>query len=209
LEAPVSLLDSWGSLVGQKHLSSRELAAGEALFRQGDPIFAVYVVQTGIVRLLRHLEDGSSVLLHRARAGESFAEASLWAKAYHCDGVAEGPTVVTVIPKRSLLEALQGNPGASLALARALAGQVRTLRSRLELRNVRSARQRVLAWLCLQADGSPPSLTLDRPWTQIADEIGLTHEAIYRALAELQAEGLIQRDQRRIILSSAATLPQR
>ena len=34
----------------------------------------------------------------------------------------------------------------------------------------------------------------------IATEIGLTHEAVYRALAELEREGLIQRDEKAVVL---------
>jgi transposase InsO family protein len=50
---------------------------------------AVYRVDSGRMRLVRHLEDGSSVTLHVAWAGEASAEAALWSAAYHSDGVAE------------------------------------------------------------------------------------------------------------------------
>jgi CRP-like cAMP-binding protein len=150
-------------------------------------------VEQGRVRLVRHLEDGSSVALHVARAGDGFAEAALFADAYHCDAVTEVDAVLTQVPKAALLAALEADPRASLAFARMLAAQVRDLRARLELRNIRAAPERILAWLKLQASGTPPAVRLDRPWTEIAAEIGLTHEAIYRALAALEREGRIER----------------
>jgi len=141
------------------------------------------------------------VTLHVARDGETFAEAALWAEAYHCDGVAEAPSEVTVIPKTDLLVALEDSPQAALALARDLASQVRDLRTRLELRTIRSAPERIVAWLRLQASGDPPTVRLDRPWTEIAADIGLTHEAIYRALAVLERAGRIARSNGSVIVA--------
>ncbi|KAA0686324.1 Crp/Fnr family transcriptional regulator [Azospirillum brasilense] len=184
---------AWVGLVDSERLRRRRLEPGEALFRQGASAVAVYRVDCGRVRLVRHLEDGSSVALHVARNGETFAEAALWAEAYHCDSVAEALSEVTVIPKADLLDALEDNPQAALALARGLAAHVRDLRARLELRNIRSAPKWILAWLRLQASGDPPTARLDRPWTEIAAEIGLTHEAIYRALSTLERTGRIAR----------------
>ncbi|HYH22691.1 MAG TPA: Crp/Fnr family transcriptional regulator [Azospirillum sp.] len=183
----------WIALVAPDRLVPRRVAAGEAVFRQGDPTVAVYRVEQGRVRLVRHLEDGASVALHVARAGGGFAEAALFSDVYHCDAVVEVDAVLTLVPKADLLAALEADPRASLAFARMLAAQVRDLRARLELRNIRSAPERILAWLKLQASGSPATVRLDRPWTEIAAEIGLTHEAIYRALAALERDGRIER----------------
>ncbi|HEY0834212.1 MAG TPA: Crp/Fnr family transcriptional regulator [Azospirillum sp.] len=193
---------AWIGLVEPERLRHRRLETGEVLFRQGNATVAVYRVDAGRVRLVRHLDDGSSVALHVARDGETFAEAALWSDAYHCDAVAEALSEVTVIPKADLLAALESEPQASLALARGLAAHVRDLRSRLELRNIRSAPERILAWLRLQASGDPPTVQLDRPWTEIAAEIGLTHEAIYRALATLERAGRISRKNGRVTVSS-------
>lgn len=194
---------SWITLVEPTKLARRQLQPGEALFRQGDAVTAVYVVQTGRVRLVRHLADGSTLALHAARAAETLAEAALFADAYHCDAVAEVPSEVTAVPKPDLLTALAAHPEAALAITRELAARLRDLRAQLELRNVRSAPERILCWLRMRADGIPPLVRIDRPWTEIAAEIGLTHEAIYRALARLEREGRIRRGDGVIRLCSA------
>jgi CRP-like cAMP-binding protein len=181
-------------------LVQRKLAPGEALFRQGDATVAIYIVRDGRVRLVRHLADGSTLALHAAQADETLAEAALFADAYHCDAVAEIPSTVTIVPKAELLAALEVDPQASLALAKGLAARVRDLRAQLELRNIRSAPERVLGWLRMRAIGSPPAVRIDRPWTEIAAEIGLTHEVIYRALAGLERDGRIKRDHALITL---------
>jgi CRP-like cAMP-binding protein len=150
-------------------------------------------VEEGRVRLTRVLADGTSLILYIAERGESFAEASLSADRYHCDAVAETDAVVLALPKADLLSAFAADPAECLAFALALAGQVRDLRSKLELRNIRSATDRVLAWLRLQASGDPPSVPMHRSWTQIADELGLAREVLYRALAKLERQRRISR----------------
>jgi CRP-like cAMP-binding protein len=148
---------------------------GASVFRQGDPAAAVFLVETGRVRLVRVLADGLPLVLYVAEAGEGFAEASLSATHYHCDAVAETDATVLALPKADLLSALAVDPAECLALVLALAAQVRELRATLELRN-------------------PPRMPIRRSWTQVADELGLTREAVYRALAMLERQRRISRD---------------
>jgi len=140
------------------------------------------------------------VALHVARANETVAEAALFAEAYHCDAVAEARSEAIVLPKADLLGALAADPQASLTLAKGFAAQVRDLRAQLELRSIRSAPERILFWLRQRASGTPSTARIDRPWTEIAAEIGLTHEAIYRALAALERAGLVRRQPGLIVL---------
>lgn len=190
-------------MIGPARQGCRSLEPGEALFRQGDATVAIYIVQHGRVRQVRHLEDGSTVALHAAESGGTLAEAALFADAYHCDAIADVASEVTVIPKAELLTALNANPQACLALAGELASQVRDLRAQLELRNIRAAPERILHWLRIHAVGAPPTVRLNRPWTEIAAEIGLTHETIYRALATLERDGRILRNREQVVLQPA------
>lgn len=185
--------------------AERSLHAGDTVFLQGAPATALYRVRTGRVRLVRHLPDGSSVIVHVARSGATFAEAALFSDTYHCDAVAESAAVVAVIPKSDLLAALRKNPAACLELAKELAAQVRELRAHLEIRNIRSASARLLAWCRLVAKGEPPVLELDRPWAAVAAEIGLAQETLYRTLRELERAGQIAREGRRVVITPRQT----
>jgi CRP-like cAMP-binding protein len=195
-------IEPWTDLIGHDNLRRRSLVKGELLFRQGDRASAIYLVESGRVCLVRHVEDGSCVVLHTARAGDTLAEAALFSEVYHCDAVAEVPAQVAAFPKAELLPALEKNPVASLRVAHFFARQVRGLRARLELRNIRSAEQRLLAWLGLGAKGNPPTVSIDRPWTEIAPELGLTHEAVYRAISALERSEKITRIEGAIVLET-------
>jgi CRP-like cAMP-binding protein len=183
----------------------RALARGAVLFRQGDPASAVYVVESGRLSLQRVTADGGRVILHVARAGDSFAEASLFSEVYHCDAIAETAARIVVVPKAALLTALGQDPALLAALTARLAHLVQGLRARLELRNVRSARARVWQALLLAAGGDARTISFDRPLKDLAAEIGLSHEALYRALAGLEAAGRIRRTRRRITLLAPET----
>ena len=106
----------------------RDLHAGEALFRQGDPASAIFRLVSGEMRLIRHTPDGAAVVMHVAKPGETFAEAALFAETYHCDAVARVASRVGASDKSALLRAVDGDATAMLHLARVLAGQVRDCR---------------------------------------------------------------------------------
>ena len=182
----------------------RQLAAGDILFSQGDPATAVYAVESGRVRLVRRTVDDHLVVLHTARAGELFAEAALFSEIYHCDAVAAVPSRIWQYPKDQLLAALRANPELSEALIARLARQVQGLRSRLELRNIRSARERVFQYLLLAAGPDGRTVTLDGQLQDMAADLGLTREAFYRTVAALEAEGVIARTDQAIVLRKSA-----
>jgi CRP/FNR family transcriptional regulator, dissimilatory nitrate respiration regulator len=178
----------------------RVLASGDTLFRQGDPAAAIYKVESGRVRLIRRTPDDHLVILHTARRGEFFAEASLFADAYHCDAVAAAPSSVRVYPKEVVMEALRTDPALAEVFMARLAHQLQELRARMELRNIRSARDRILQYLRLAAGIDGRSIARDGQLQDIAAEIGITREALYRTLATLETEGHLTRTDTAILL---------
>jgi CRP-like cAMP-binding protein len=178
----------------------RTLEAGETLFRQGDRAAAIFEVEQGRVRLIRHSIDSHAVPVHTARAGELFAEAALFADRYHCDAVAAVPSRVQAYPKRALLAAFRDDPALAERFMAVLARQIHALRSRLEERNIRSARERVLNRLALMAGEQGRTLTWDGTLMDLAAEMGLSHEVLYRTLAALEKDGTITRTRTAVIL---------
>lgn len=177
----------------------RELKAGEVLFRLGDKTIGLCEVMAGRVRLARFDRSGHEVVLHVAGAGETLAEASLFSPQYHCDAIASTKATVRVYPKREVLAAFERNPKAARAFSAALAHQVMDLRTRIEQRNIRSARERVRHFLTLNAKARR-IFELRGTLKDLAAELGLTHEALYRTLAALERSGEIRRDHSKITL---------
>src|SRR5437660_12776664 len=99
----------------------RVLAPGELLFRQGDRAAAIYKVESCRLRLIRRTVDDHLVVLHTARRGEFFAEASLFAETYPRDAVAAAQSRIRVYPNALVMKALRADP----ALAEAFIGAPR------------------------------------------------------------------------------------
>lgn len=172
--------------------SARHLSAGEMLFATGESVAEMFVVESGRVDLIRYMPDGNAIRLQSAGEGALLAEASLFSEAYHCDAEAAEESSLLAFPKPALLGALKANPDAALTLLGHFAGRLQVLRAQAALFGIRSAQERVLAWLQMQPSEAG-IVNIDRPWKQIAGELGLTHEAVYRALAALERERTIER----------------
>jgi CRP-like cAMP-binding protein len=181
----------------------RKLKSGEALFRLGDKTAGLCEVLAGRVRLARVDRAGHEIVLHVAGPGETLAEASLFSPAYHCDAIASTDVVVRIYPKPALLAAFDKDPKAAQAFSAMLAHQVMNLRTRIEQRNIRSARERVRHYLKLNAGVDGRSVDLPGTLKDLAAELGLAHEALYRTLAALERSGEIKRAKGKITLVRA------
>ena len=171
----------------------RTLKAGQVLFRTGDRTAGLYEVVTGNVRLVRIDRAGREAVLHIAVAGETLAEASLFTSAYHCDAIATTDTVVRLYPKAIVLAEFERNSKTARAFTAMLARQVMNLRTRLEQSNIQSARDRVRHYLTLNTGADGRTVIVPGTIKNLAAELGLTHEVLYRTLADMAAVGEIER----------------
>jgi CRP/FNR family transcriptional regulator, dissimilatory nitrate respiration regulator len=171
----------------------RRLQPGQALFHSGSKTVGLYEVLKGTVRLVRTDRSGREAVLQTASAGDILAEASLFSPTYHCDAIATDTATVRLYPKAVVLAELQRDPKIAQAFAGMLARQVMALRTRLEQRNIHSARDRVRHFLAVNADPDGRTVSLSGTLKDIAAELGLTHEALYRTLADMVADGEIER----------------
>jgi CRP/FNR family transcriptional regulator, dissimilatory nitrate respiration regulator len=196
----------WLPVPIRQHSTVRDLDAGESLFRQGNKASAIFEVERGRLRLIRNTIDSHPVVLHTARKGELCAEAALFAATYHCDAIAAIASRVRVYPKRELLAAFRGDPALGERFMAVLAHQIHALRARLEERNIRSARERVLHHLVLVAGKDGRTVHLDGTLMDLAVEMGLAHEVLYRTLATLEKSGAIVRTRSAIVLRKTKLL---
>jgi len=181
----------------------RTLKAGQSLFRVGARTAGLYEVVKGKVRLVRIDATGREVVLYSAVAGNVIAEASLFSPVYHCDALASVNSVVRLYPKATILAEFQRDPKAAQAFMATLAREIMRLRTRLELGNIHSARERVRHYLALNAGSDGRTVALSGTVKELAGDLGLSHEALYRTLATMQRDGEIKRAAGKITLARA------
>jgi len=171
---------------------------GQAIFRTGDAADAVYRVIEGEVHLARRTPDGTEIILQRARDGDFFAEASLHVSLYHCDAICTRPGRYLRLPSEALRQRLVSDPDFAMKWIAGLSRSLRKQRAALERLALKSLRKRVVHYLvdC----GEDGRVTLDQPIIRWAAELGASHEALYRTLAEMEREGILQRQGQTLIL---------
>jgi CRP-like cAMP-binding protein len=155
-----------------------DLAPGETLFRSGAEVADVFLVRSGRVHLQRHATHGACMVLQNAGPGAAIAEASAYSDRYHCDAVATEQTVVAALPKARFLTALANDPALAASWSAMLARSVQAARFRSEIRSLPKVADRFDAWL-----GEGNHLPERGRWQEVADEIGVSREALYRELS--------------------------
>jgi CRP-like cAMP-binding protein len=193
-------IDQWLPARVQAVGVERTLKAGQSLFRVGMRTAGLYQVVSGKIRLVRIDASGRESVLYSAVAGDVIAEASLFSPVYHCEALASVTSVVRLYPKAAILAEFQRNPKAAQAFMAVLAREIMRLRTRLELGNIHSARDRVRHYLALNAtaDGQ---IVLPGTIKELAADLGLSHEALYRTLGAMQRNGEIKRAGAKITLA--------
>lgn len=178
MQTPISLLFQIARDTG--------LAPGETLFAAGEDVTDVFMVRSGRVHLQRHTTHGAQMVLQNATSGAVVAEASAYSSRYHCDAVAAEESVVASLPKERFLSALADHPELAASWSALLARSVQAARLRAEIRNLPRVSDRLAAWL---SEGN--TLPERGRWQDVAAELGVTREALYRELARRRAEPVV------------------
>ena len=194
----------WLPLNLRKLGRERSLARGDILFRKDDVAAGIYEIEQGQVRLSRLDPEGREIVLHVAGPGDLIAEASLFSAVYNCDATAVTDARARFYPKSALLAEFRRDPAAADAFMAMLARELMALRTRLERRNIRSASARVQNYLALNTGADGRTVTLHGTVKDLAAELGLSHEAVYRTLNKLESAGKIARPKGKIILKNTA-----
>ena len=164
---------------------------GQRIFSFGDAVDNVFRVQEGEVCLTRFSPDGTEIVLSRAREGEFFAEASLFGTRYHCNAICTRSGSCLRLPVEALRHCLSSDPGFAMAWIATLSSNLRRQRAAQERLGLKSLRMRVIHYLVDR--GNEGRVELDQPIIRWAVELGASHEALYRTLAEMEREGVLQR----------------
>ncbi|MBT4331467.1 MAG: Crp/Fnr family transcriptional regulator [Gammaproteobacteria bacterium] len=173
--------------------------AGTTLYSRGERPSTVICVLEGELRLVRYSLDGSEITLQRSRSG-FIAEASMEADAYHCDVVTMEKSQLLLFPLPEFHTALNHDPIFNRAWIKSQANEVRRLRAQCERLSLNSASERILHYI--EAEGVNGVLILTQSRKAWANELGLSHEVVYRTLKALHETKRITTDGNRITLLS-------
>lgn len=176
----------------QQCVIAQDLTAGQILFQQGDPAKYMFCVESGRLKLVSFTEQ-QMITFYTVGADESFAETALNTETYSCTAMAEQPSRVLAIPKHDFLEALQQSSKLCKQYVCHLTQRFEAVKQLLELRSIRSARDRLLHYLTQQRQPGQSTIPLTTSLKVLATNLGLSPEALSRTFSQLESEQILSR----------------
>jgi CRP-like cAMP-binding protein len=149
----------------------------------------MFFIVSGEAVLTRTSSHGEPTTLQRCKGG-FISEASLLVDAYHCDAIATHNGQAISIPIKSLRDALVDSKF-SMKWVQLLSREIMRLRTQSERLGLKDIRSKLIH--LIETEGKQGVLTIQSDFKSMASEIGVTHEALYRAIATLEKEGLLEK----------------
>jgi len=181
---------------------------GEMLSFEGDPAGELYLVASGVVKILKTSSDGKEQILSIVRPGESFNDVPVFdGGANPASAQAMGPVVLYGIRKTDLETTLARHPQLALNVSKVLASRVRHLVSLVEDLSFKQVIGRVAKILLENAGngtGPRPQLTQQ----EMAAMAGTAREVVGRSLKALEERGAISLERHRIVIKDKEALRQ-
>ena len=196
-----------------QHIVVEQFAAGEVIFHEGDAPRWLFIVVEGLVKLIKHSDDGRDIILHLAMPHDLIGGVSAFGRRPH-------PFTASAMQVTSVLR-FAGEDYAAIMDAQSTVAR-RTLDDLIERLTeahemmkslaVERVERRVagqLYRLAARAGRPAPSgIVLDLPLTRrdLADMAGTTVELAIRVLSRWRADGVVATPGGRIIICDEARL---
>ena len=173
----------------------RIFEAKEYIFREGDPVTNVYLVEVGHICIYRTLADGRRQVIDFAYPGDIVGLGAMGEHGNNAQATAR--TRVRCMPTASLQQAIREDGRLGLKLCEALSRELIASRELLFTVSQRTAGERVATFLMglsrrnERIGADPHEFVLPMTRADIADFLGLTIETVSRTFTRLRGDGLI------------------
>jgi CRP/FNR family transcriptional regulator, dissimilatory nitrate respiration regulator len=163
---------------------------GEQLFATGGKPVNMFFIRSGEVILERLGAQGGSAVLQRTRHG-FVGEASLQSARYHCDGKVIAVSEITQIPIKHVRIAMDSDPAFASRWIAMLNREVKRLRLQCERMSLNKVQDRLIH--LLETEGESGKYPLGSGLKSLASELGVTHEALYRCVSDMERRSVLHR----------------
>lgn len=199
-----------------RRVRRRSFEPGEHVLVEGEACEGLYFVIRGQVRLIKTSADGREHVLRVLGPGATFNDTAVFDGGPNSDSaVAVGSTVVGLVPKAEMAQLIEAHPQVAKSALKHLSGRQRTLGTVVEDLALRDVSARV-ARLLLGCLGRHEHIVEHAPEAcarithqEIASMVGSVREVVQRALKDLEREGAIAIERRRIRILDPQKLERR
>ncbi len=193
-------------------VTRRKVAAGQPVFRAGQPFHALFLVGFGCLKTSELADDGREQVTGFRMRGDLLGVESIGLARYACDVVALEDSEVWELPYPPMLTACLRVPALQARLTESLAAEIRRDRQWMLTLGTLGAESRVAAFLLDLADRhariglDPRRFVLRMCRIDMANYLALKHETVSRVLSRLAEDGLIDVRRRDVTIHDAAAL---
>ncbi|MDY0747348.1 Crp/Fnr family transcriptional regulator [Paucibacter sp. R3-3] len=175
----------------------RVVHAGETIYQAGEKFSHLYILNSGICKLLSQSADGREQVVGLKFRGDWLGFAAISQGHYVCDAVAMDTGEVWAMRYDSVMKACAAHPALMAVIHEAMSGEI--MRDRDSMMSVCTlpADARVADFLRYWADSlaerglRTDQITLRMTRAEIGNYLGITLETVSRALSKLERAALI------------------
>lgn len=184
----------------------QNLPAGAMAFLQGEQPEFLYLLLSGSVALTGKSEEGDDIVIEFFRRGNLFiAPAVVLNLPYLMSARVLEDARVLMIPAEHFRDLLARDAALSVAVVQELSRHWRLLVRQIKDLKLRSAPQRLAAYLLELSGGRAGTIELPEERRLLAGRLGMTPESLSRAFARLQDTGVSGRG-KKIVIADAEHL---
>jgi CRP/FNR family cyclic AMP-dependent transcriptional regulator len=184
---------------------TRQLAAGELLFRKGDPGNALFGIRRGQIRIETGTSGGRRLTLNFMGPGDLFGEVALLdGESRTAAATAGEPTELFVLRREDFLAYLEREPKVAIKLIRLLCRQIRWQSERMEEGMLQPLPVRLARRLCALASDFGSEVHISQE--QLGIFVGAARESVNRQLQLWRRDGILDLQRNRILLRNMTKL---
>lgn len=195
--------------------TERCIARGATVFAEGEPGEGFHFIRSGKVKIIKLAADGREHILNILGPGEVFAEVLLFNDApYPATAVAVEDSLVGVIRNRDLEALLTEHPRLAVHIIRVMSKKLLYIQSKVKIFALEDSRAKIAQTLGYLLErygrqtGRGVEVALEINRQDIANMAGTTRETVSRVFRTLKDDGVLEDDERRIIVREPQRLLQ-
>ena len=183
---------------------SRNYSKNELIFSEGDDGNGFYIVAEGKVKIFKLSPEGKEQILHIFDRGEPFGEVPVFS-GDHFPASAQALTNLRLLffPRDAFVDSITKSPALTMNMLSVLSRRLRQFTVQIENLTLKEVPARLAAYLIMHAEKAEDGgvVTLKIPKNLLANMLGTAPETLSRILSRMTESGLIQVDNKTIIIN--------
>ncbi len=189
-------------------VSAARYRRNQILFFEGGAAQHLFAVHTGLVKLVKSLENGRDRISSVLFPGELFGLETLSQSTYPLTAVTLRDSEICAASREDVIAFLKANPEIALGMVRFLVAEVGRVRTQVTDMSFKDSRMKVATFLLslLASDPTPHdgrvTLTLPLSRLEISEILELSPETVSRTLTAFRREQLIVARGRQLVINN-------